>query len=106
MLSAPELPATTLAAGCYGGMFYGCTGLTEAPELPATTLVDWCYGEMFSGCTNLSSVTCLAENPGSEYCDYWLSGVAASGTFTKADGVAWPSGVSGIPEGWSELTAE
>ncbi|MCD7728688.1 MAG: hypothetical protein LUI60_02085, partial [Clostridia bacterium] len=53
LVSAPELPAATLARECYECMFYGCTSLTEAPELPATTLENACYSEMFYGCTSL-----------------------------------------------------
>ena len=49
------LPATTLAEGCYGSMFFSCTSLTTAPELPATILADWCYSQMFSGCTSLTT---------------------------------------------------
>ena len=48
LLTAPELPATTLADACYTYMFDGCTSLTTAPELPATTLVQSCYMEMFA----------------------------------------------------------
>ena len=55
LISAPELPATTLAANCYFAMFYGCTNLTSAPKLPATTLANNCYCDMFNGCTNLTS---------------------------------------------------
>ena len=51
LVSAPSLPATTLAGYCYYGMFIGCTGLTQAPSLPATTLAEYCYGNMFSDCT-------------------------------------------------------
>ena len=99
------LPATTLSQHCYRGMFRGCTGLTTAPELPATTLVSNCYNRMFNGCTNLASVTCLATsginiNSSTEF---WLSGVAASGTFTKAAGISWPGGISGIPSGWTTI---
>ena len=49
------LPSTTLAMGCYCGMFKGCTRLTTAPELPATTLANLCYGNMFGGCTSLKT---------------------------------------------------
>ena len=45
----------TLAEGCYGAMFSGCTGLTAAPVLSATTLANNCYGAMFSGCTGIVS---------------------------------------------------
>ena len=55
LISAPELPATTLAANCYFAMFNGCTNLTSAPKLPAMTLADNCYCDMFNGCTNLTS---------------------------------------------------
>jgi hypothetical protein len=53
------LPATTLAASCYSGMFSGCTGLTSAPVLPATALAASCYSSMFSGCTGLTSAPAL-----------------------------------------------
>lgn len=55
LTSAPELPATTLAKGCYDSMFSGCTNLNTAPDLPATTLAEGCYSGMFSGCTNLTT---------------------------------------------------
>ena len=55
LLSAPELPATTLALYCYMSMFKGCSALTSAPELPATTLADACYDSMFEGCSALTS---------------------------------------------------
>ena len=62
-----ELPATTLAVGCYYAMFAMCTNLTTAPELPATTLANGCYYHMFDGCTSLINApqldaTELAEN--------------------------------------------
>ena len=56
LATAPELPATTLAFGCYAFMFHNCVYLTTAPELPATTLADVCYYNMFSGCLNLKYV--------------------------------------------------
>lgn len=55
LISAPELPATTLAANCYSAMFVRCSSLISAPKLPATTLADNCYCDMFNGCTNLTS---------------------------------------------------
>ena len=62
LTSAPDLPATTLAYGCYGSMFRGCTSLTSAPVLPATTLAEGCYNFMFSGCTNLTSAPKLSAD--------------------------------------------
>ena len=49
-----ELPATTLARGCYVNMFNGCTRLTTAPELPATTMAIYSYQGMFRNCTSLT----------------------------------------------------
>ena len=62
------LPATTLASGCYGAMFNGCTSLTVAPELPATTLAEWCYASMFYGCTSLTTVPQLPATTLAEWC--------------------------------------
>ena len=56
LTTVPELPATTLANFCYYGMFYGCTSLTTVPELQATTLANNCYYGMFYGCTSLTTV--------------------------------------------------
>ena len=109
LTAAPELPATALAISCYREMFHGCTNLTAAPELPATTLLNYCYQGMFYGCTNLSSITMLATDISAYYClKDWVSGVASSGTFTKAASLIQgsetgqiPTGISGIPEGWT-----
>ena len=57
LTTAPELPATTLAAGCYQTMLYGSTSLTTAPALPATTLADGCYKSMFYNCTKIKIST-------------------------------------------------
>lgn len=89
LITAPELPATTLAPHCYKSMFAGahlltkapselpatnlsgcnyccyqmfdeCTSLTTAPELPATILGNRCYDYMFYNCANLNYIKCLA----------------------------------------------
>ena len=109
LTAAPELPAPTFAKNCYYKMFSGCTSLTAAPELPAATLVNWCYYRMFYGCTNLSNITMLATDISASGClNDWVSGVASTGTFTKAASLVQgseagqiPTGTSGIPEGWT-----
>ena len=53
LVNPPELPATTLKTSCYRALFARCTSLVNAPELPATTLADGCYRELFFGCTSL-----------------------------------------------------
>lgn len=103
LTTAPILPATTLADYCYQYMFRGCTSLTSAPSLPATALTDYCYNNMFRECTLLNEVTCYATSGINENSSTtnWLSGVASTGTFTKAAGSTWPTGTSGIPSGWT-----
>lgn len=99
---APALPAETLEAECYYGMFQACSGLTSAPVLPASVLAEKCYYQMFQSCTNLQYVSCLATDISASDClERWLAGVAATGTFVKSPNAQWPTGVSGIPEGWT-----
>lgn len=103
LVNAPELPATTLTTYCYGYMFRDCTSLTTAPELPATKLESNCYNNMFRGCTELNYLKALfTTTPSISYTQYWVSGVAATGTFVKNKSATWTTtGVSGIPEGWT-----
>ena len=105
LTTAPALPATTLARSCYDTMFTSCASLTTAPDLPATALTNYCYGYMFQGCTSLNYVKCLATNISATGClNNWVNGVAASGTFVKnANMTNWPSGIHGIPSGWTVL---
>lgn len=106
LTTAPELPATTLAntQSCYSRMFKDCTSLTTAPELPATTLQPSCYNSMFSGCSSLNHIKCLATSISAYWAlDNWTNGVSAIGTFEKAAGVNWPTGISGIPDGWTVI---
>lgn len=103
LTEAPVLPATTLAISCYNRMFNACTSLTEAPELPATTLASSCYNRLFFGCTSLSYIKCLATDISAGSCtSNWLYDVSSTGTFVKASSMNdWPSGVNGIPSGWT-----
>ena len=68
LTTAPELPATELAESCYDSMFQNCTSLTSAPELPATTLMNYCYRQMFYGCTSLTTAPELPATTLSNSC--------------------------------------
>ena len=81
LTQAPVLPAYDLAGFCYYYMFENCTSLTEAPELPAYQLVDSCYAYMFQGCTSLNYVAAGFDNWLPNTTDNWLNNVAATGTF-------------------------
>ena len=72
LTTAPELPATTLKDNCYSGMLKGCTGLTTAPVLPATKLAEGCYYSMFYGCTALTTAPELPSTALENNCYYWM----------------------------------
>lgn len=60
LVKAPALPSTNLSSRCYLRMFFGCYRLIKAPELPATILSEACYNNMFNECTNLVEAPVLA----------------------------------------------
>lgn len=98
---APSLPATTLDVNCYGFMFHECA-LTHAPSLPATTLVDLCYNGMFANCESLNYIKCLATDISAANClASWVENVSNTGTFVKNANTTIPTGINGIPEGWT-----
>ena len=103
LTAAPRLDARTLATSCYFGMFLYCEELTAAPVLPAPKLADDCYQDMFRDCKKLKAVTCLATDITNGTPTSWLDGVAATGTFIKAPAMKWPTGVNGIPSGWTAI---
>ena len=100
------LPATTIGPWAYSNMFDGCTSLVNAPELPAETLAVSCYWHMFNNCTSLKSLKCHAKVTANNATYNWLSGVKTAGTFYGHSEYGWVSGTSGIPTTWAfeELT--
>lgn len=105
MTTAPALPATALAKDCYHSMFSRCL-FTTAPVLPAPVLVNGCYSEMFKDCTNLTNITTYANNISASNClNDWVNGVAASGDFYNLGSATYTSGTSGIPSDWTEHTS-
>ena len=100
---APALPATSLFDYCYYNMFRACSSMVQAPSLPANSLVDSCYNNMFNGCTSLKYVQCNATDISANGClTFWLLSVSDTGTFKKNSSMNdWPSGASGIPDGWT-----
>lgn len=60
IITAPELPATSITEGCYTNMFYECRNLITAPTiLPAITLQTNCYNSMFDNCQNITKAPVL-----------------------------------------------
>ena len=108
LLYAPKvLPANDFkGAYSYQYMFRNCKSLITAPELPATTLSAQCYQYMFYGCTSLKTIRCRAKVTASNATLYWMYGVETAGTFYGHSEYGWSSGASGIPTTWTfeELT--
>ena len=115
LIDSPELPATKIANWCYKGMFSGCTSLTNAPVLydvdfgPAgSASPQGAFEDMFKGCSSLNNIKCYISNkttyPDNEFIfGFWVNGVSPTGTFTKAEGVNWETGISGIPNNWTVI---
>ena len=104
LTTAPELPATTLADSCYTSMFVGCSSLVTSPELPATTLTPSCYDGMFRDCSSLNYVRCYITGWGesSSCTNGWLSGVSSTGNFYGPIGLDMSvRDNSHIPSGWT-----
>lgn len=129
LVTAPALPSTEIARNCYYYMFRECRYLVKAPEvLPATTTYPNCYYYMFEGCTSLVKApkilavsivpyACNSMFRNDSLLDYiytemtqishstsianWVDGVAATGDFYCPAELTIPTGVSGIPSGWT-----
>ena len=106
------LPATSVAASCYRGMFQS-TKITRTPDLPASTLASECYRYMFNGCSQLTYIKCLATtNIGEGYTTNWVGNNKTGGNvpntnsckFERAGTTDWPSGVNGKLSNWVYYT--
>ena len=82
--------------------------MVTAPELPATTLAKQCYDGMFRYCNSLNYIKAMfLTEPSSSYTYEWVSGVAYTGTFVKNAAAMWDvRGVHAIPNNWAVITSE
>lgn len=104
LTTPPILPAITLSNNCYTSMFVGCESLTSI-ELPATTLAEGCYKYLFgSHAYSLTSIKlAYTGNFDQIYFDGWTYGVSSSGTFYY-NGSDTTRGASAIPQNWAVQT--
>lgn len=101
-LSVITVPAAeVLTESCFNSMFKGCTSL-EIGEVPATTLAEDSLDDMFNGCSSMNEISTQATEWNESYATNWVQGVAASGTFYNDGCADIPTGVNGIPTGWTE----
>ena len=108
LVSAPELPFTTLTNSCFQLMFYGCSSLIKAPSiLPATTLTPSCYNNMFYNCTSLQTgPEICATNIGTSYNMQYMFMGCKSLNYLKVHFTQWKfSSTDGYAQDcWSKLT--
>lgn len=98
---------TTLSTRSFNKLFTTNTYVNISDLiLPATTLANNCYYRMFRGCTRLNKIITYANDISATDClTNWLDGVSATGDFYNLGGATYPSGVSGIPSGWTIHTS-
>jgi hypothetical protein len=63
---------------------------------------------MFYGCFKLNYIKAMfTTTPSTSYMNYWVNGVASSGTFVKNSAATWTSscGTSTYPCNWTVQTA-
>lgn len=115
LTTTPELSALILGTYAYNAMFRN-TGIIKAPVLSCSILPEGCYQHMFSGCKNLNFIQATAVDiDATNSLNGWTgnyidsnyddtqSGVSSTGIFIQRAGVTWPTGVSGIPTGWTAI---
>lgn len=93
------LPLSGTGTAKFMSLFENCEFLITAPTISDAAFRMGC-DSMFRGCSSLNYVKCLAKG-GPNYSIYWLSGVAATGTFVKDTNATWASGGHGIPDNWT-----
>ena len=109
MISAPKLPAKTPATGCYFFMFGYCKSIVTPMNVQLESLTSGCCSQMLEGCTGLTEITCLAQsgiNTDNSTTDWVARFTGTGGTFYKHPNAVWPTGVNGIPEGWTVQDAD
>lgn len=87
-------------AGCRG-VFYGCTALEDV-TLETPIVGQSGLREAFVTCSNLKIITAsFVDITASQALTGWVNGVAATGDFYCPQALTIPTGVDGIPSGWT-----
>lgn len=96
------IDAITLADGACFYMFNGCSNLETAPILKAENAKTACYQQMFTNCGSLKEIKVKLKRLSSESDLFrWVDSVASTGDFYCPAELTIPTGVSGIPSGWT-----
>lgn len=96
-----ELPAPTVPSNAYDNMFANDNNMVSGPRILGSTFGNGACMNMFYHCDSLQRIECLATSWQSNSFYKWVEYVPATGTFVKHPNATWPTGVSGIPDGWT-----
>lgn len=99
--SSLQLNAEFVPAAAYDTMFAHCENLESAPIIKGQTFSNGSCNVLFIDCVKINRIECHATNPASGQFFQWVHNVSVNGVFVKKRGVSWPSGISGIPSGWT-----
>lgn len=103
---ASTIESNNISRGDFYGLFGYCSNLRNGPFALPQTLNGQPNG-LYYNCSKLSNIRALFtpidfENSQEAYKNcYWVFGVSTVGKFIKASNENWPSGVNGIPTGWT-----
>lgn len=89
----------------FDSVYSGCEALVNVTDLDINCVRQNMFSTAFRGCTSLNSVRVLVANgDGGTYSqNNWMQYVSNSGTIYKRGNFSLPSGVSGVPTGWTVI---
>ena len=81
-------------------MFENCVNLTSA-KIMASVMRSLALSSALKGCSRIADIEVSFSSWDGNFSGDWVSGVAASGTFTKPSALPEEYGTSRIPTGWT-----
>ena len=104
LVTAPTFEnVTSVETDCFRGCFQICTSLVTTPNfINITSVGAFAFNSCFNSCTSLRNI--IAPSPSTWNTQFfvdWVNGIPSTGTFYKKKGLEIPTGVNGIPEGWT-----
>jgi len=105
LVSSPAISATNTAPYSCEFMFHACKSLTDGPALMDPSPESWCYYAMFANDAALSSLSVGFSEWYSNTCTTnWMNDVAPTGVFYCPAALPNERGGSRIPNGWTKVS--
>ena len=113
---APDILATEMGRDCCNYMFANCKKLVTDITHPYIAIsninkLSICgFNYMFYDCSLVGELTLNFTNTTTSTVNAkfnsWLSNVKSTGKFYTVSTCNWPSGISGIPTGWTRINTD